>query len=374
MEALGNLAGGIAHDFNNVLQAVIGGLGYIQTRANDAQVVARFARMCLDAATRGSAITNRLLAFSRSGALKPQPVPPAHLLENMREILIPTLGVEIAVRIDADPNLPPLIADRSQLETVLVNLSINARDAMPDGGTLIFSATRDGGPDADQSDSSGYIRLDVADTGTGMDEATLARASEPFFTTKPMGKGTGLGLAMARGFAEQSHGAFRIRSVLGEGTTITLWLPEAVEESPPQREADRLSSQVVDDDAHVLLVDDDALVRMAMAAELRERGFDITEASDGLTALAWLEAGNRPDLLITDLAMPGMNGYVLIEQVRERLPDLPIILLTGNADPGIGLTATSGPSAEVRVLRKPLPGGDLAAQAAELLAVRHERV
>ena len=232
MEALGQLAGGIAHDFNNVLQAVIGGLRLIQRRSGDAQAVKQLARMTADAAQRGASITGRLLAFARRGALRAEPVPPLPLLEGLHEMLAHTLGVGIAMQIAADQNLPALLADKGQLETVLVNLAVNARDAMPDGGTLLLAAAPEAVLDAKAHPAGlapgGYLRLSVADTGTGMDAATLARASEPFFTTKPHGQGTGLGLAMARGFAHQSGGGFAIESAPGQGTTVTLWFPEAV--------------------------------------------------------------------------------------------------------------------------------------------------
>jgi signal transduction histidine kinase len=228
MEALGKLAGGIAHDFNNVLQAISGGLEFIERRAGDTPTVQRFARLCADAVKRGSAITNRLLAFARSGALEAEPIAPRPLLDGLREMLSPLLGVDIMMEVDASADLPPLFADRDQLETALVNLSLNARDAMPDGGTLRLTARLDTAPaPPDAARNVACIRLDVSDTGTGMDAETLARASEPFYTTKPIGKGTGLGLSMARGFAEQSGGAFAMDSEPGRGTTITLWLPQA---------------------------------------------------------------------------------------------------------------------------------------------------
>lgn len=216
MEALGQLAGGVAHDFNNVLQAVIGGLGLIQNRSGDAEVVKWLARRAADAAQRGASITERLLAFARRGALRAEPVAPVPLLEGMREMLAHTLGVGIAMQTAADQNLPTLLADKGQLETVLVNLAVNARDAMPEGGTLLLAAAPEAVLDGKAHPAGlapgGYLRLSVSDTGTGMTAATLARASEPFFTTKPIGQGTGLGLAMARGFAHQSGGGFVIES------------------------------------------------------------------------------------------------------------------------------------------------------------------
>ena len=232
MEALGQLAGGIAHDFNNVLQAVIGGLNLIQRRSGDEAVVKRFAHMVIDAAQRGASITGRLLSFARRGTLRAEPIPPLPLLEGLGEMLAHTLGIGIGMQIDVDQNLPWLLADKGQLETVLVNLAVNARDAMPEGGTLLLAARSEKVLDAKAHAAGltpgGYLRLSVSDTGTGMSVTTLARASEPFFTTKPSGQGTGLGLAMARGFAHQSGGGFVIESTLGQGTTVTLWFPEAI--------------------------------------------------------------------------------------------------------------------------------------------------
>jgi len=232
MQALGRLASGIAHDFNNVLQAIGGALYLIAKHPNDAAQVARFATLAEDAAFRGVAITGRLLSLSRRGEARTGPVEVAPLLSGMAELFCHTLDVNIAVAVDASPGLPPLVVDRRQLETVLINLAANARDAMPDGGMLALSATLD--HNGDGYDDGGYIPgsvrgclicITVADTGEGMDAATLARASEPFFTTKEPGCGTGLGLAMASSFAKQSGGAMRIESAPGKGTTVRLWLP-----------------------------------------------------------------------------------------------------------------------------------------------------
>ena len=229
MEALGQLAGGIAHDFNNVLQVVTGCLGLIGRRAGDADGVRKLACMAEDAAQRGAAITGRLLTFARKGELQATPVAPLALLDNLREILVLALGASIQVLTNVAPNVPSLLADRAQLETVLVNLAVNARDAMPDGGKLHVTAHAEvvAGAHAVLPGAGAYVRLDLTDTGAGMTAAILARASEPFFTTKPIGQGTGLGLAMARGFAQQSGGGFALRSAPGQGTTVTLWFPQA---------------------------------------------------------------------------------------------------------------------------------------------------
>jgi CheY-like chemotaxis protein len=371
MEALGQLAGGIAHDFNNVLQAVIGGLSLIQRRSGDAEVVKHLAAMAGDAAQRGAAITGRLLTFARQSALRAEPVRPLPLLEGLHEMLAHTLGVGIAMRIVADQDLPALLADKGQLETVLVNLAVNARDAMANGGTLLLAAASEAVLDSAHPARLApgrYLRLTVSDTGLGMDAATLARASEPFFTTKPLGQGTGLGLAMARGFAQQSRGGFAIDSVLGHGTTVTLWLPEAAsisvtsDPSLPERTAATLPTS-----ARVLVVDDDTMVREVLAGQMEEQGYCVSQASDGLEALAQLDGGAAVDLLISDFAMPGMNGLTLIQEARRRRPELRAILLTGYADPSVRFGAEA-PTRNTALLRKPVSGTVLAEHAAALLA------
>lgn len=373
MEALGQLAGGIAHDFNNVLQAVTSGLSLIRRRSGDAEAVERLARMTGDAARRGASITGRLLAFARRGALRAEPVPPLPLLEGLREMLAHTLGAGIATRIAADQDLPTLLADKGQLETVLVNLAVNARDAMPDGGTLLIAAAPETVSDAAHParlQPGGYLRLSVSDTGTGMDAATLARASEPFFTTKPLGQGTGLGLAMARGFAHQSGGGFSIESAPGRGTTVTLWFREAVgapaagDPAPPGSTVAALPAS-----ARVLVVDDDAMVRELLVGQMEERGYRVAQAGDGLEALARLDGGAGVDLLISDFAMPGMDGLTLIREARRRRPELPAVLLTGYADASVRLAVEDVGTGSTALLRKPVSGTALAERAAALLAL-----
>ena len=374
MEALGQLAGGIAHDFNNVLQAVIGGLSLIQRRSGDAEAVKQLARMAGDAAQRGASITGRLLAFARQGTLRRERGRPRPLLEGLHEMLAHTLGVGIVMRVAADQDLPALLADKAQLETVLVNLAVNARDAMPDGGTLLLAAAPDtvlGRTHPAGLAPGGYLRLSVSDTGTGMDAATLARASEPFFTTKPLGQGTGLGLAMARGFAHQSGGGFAIESVRGQGTSVTLWLPEAigvvVARDNPALPGNAASSSVRVS-ARVLVVDDDTMVREVVVGQMEELGYQVAQAGDGLDALAQIDGGAVVDLLISDFAMPGMNGLTLIQEARQRRPELPAMLLTGYADASVRLTVEDAEAGGTALLRKPVSGTALAERAAALLA------
>ncbi len=375
MEALGQLAGGIAHDFNNVLQAVAGGLSLIRRRAGDAETVQQLARMAGDAAVRGSAITARLLTFARKGELQTVPVPLVPLLENLREMLAPTLGANVAITVEAAPDVPPLLADRAQLETVLVNLAVNARDAMPDGGRLTVSASVEVVDDAASHPAGlapgAYLRLELADTGIGMDAVVLARASEPFFTTKPLGQGTGLGLAMARGFAQQSGGGFALRSVAGQGTVVTLWFPQAWDAgaSSAGQAAPAPPSHAVPG-AWVMVVDDNAMVREVLAGQMESLGHRVTQASDGLAALARLDEGVDVDLLVTDLSMPGMNGRVLIGEARRRRPGLPALLLTGYADTDGRIGAGIEQDDATMLLRKPVLGDELARHAAALLAAR----
>jgi len=334
--------------------------------------VERFARLAADAAQRGASITGRLLAFARRGALRAEPVPPRPLLEGLREMLAPTLGAGIAIGVAADQGLPALLADKGQLETVLVNLAVNARDAMPQGGTLLLAAAPEAVLDKTHPAGlapGGYLRLSVSDTGTGMGAATLARASEPFFTTKPPGQGTGLGLAMARGFAHQSGGGLLIESAPGQGTTVTLWLPEASETAAasdlgvPKDMAPAASAAV-----RVLVVDDDVMVREVLVGQMEDQGYRVAQAGDGLDALAQLDGGAMVDLLISDFAMPGMDGLTLIREARRRRPELPALLLTGYADASVRLAVRDGEAGGTALLRKPVSGAALAGRAAALLA------
>ena len=366
LQALGQLAAGIAHDFNNVLQSVVAAAGLIERQPGDAALVGRWVRVATEASARGAAISRRLLAFGRRGDLSPEPIDGAALLEDLRELLEHTLGPEIEVVLRVPAGLPPLLADRGQLETVLVNLAANARDAMPGGGRLTLSAaaaTAADRPDDCPLPAGGYVRIRVDDTGIGMDALTLARATEPFFTTKGPGHGTGLGLPMARGFAEQSGGALDLTSRLGEGTTVTLWLPQARPEAAGTRPAPEPAA-VPGGRLHVLLVDDEPLLREVLSEFLEEWGFEVRVANGGLEALAVLDEGAAVDVLVTDLSMPGMDGVALIRAAQQRRPGLPAILLTGYA--GEAALADAGFS----LMRKPVSGADLIDRIAALTKVR----
>ena len=337
LQALGQLAGGIAHDFNNVLQAVAGAAALIERRPDDAAGVRRLARLAIAASERGASITGRLLAFGRRADLRAEALDAAGLLHGLHEMLARTLGGGIEVQVSLEGDLPPLLADKGQLETVLVNLATNARDAMPAGGRLVLAAVPETVSAGPASHPAGlapgrYVRLSVADTGTGMDPATLARATEPFFTTKPPGAGTGLGLAMAKGIAEQSGGGLTIESRPGWGTTVTLWLPAAASGGPAVA-ADETAPGAgqAAKPSRVLLVDDEDLVREVVAQFLREAGFDVLEAANGLEALALLDAGEPLDLLVTDMSMPEVDGLAVIRAAQARREGLPAVLLTGYA-------------------------------------------
>ncbi len=354
MEALGRLAGGVAHDINNVLQAVLGGAKLIHKRSQDAGIH-KLAQLVSEAAERGGGVTRRLLAFARRDSLRAEPLPAASLLDGVREVLAHTLGASIQVNLAIARGVPAVLADRSQIETVLVNLAINARDAMmPSGGTLELGAAAEtvAADNPVGLEPGRYVRLWASDTGRGMDAETLRRATEPFFTTKEKGQGTGLGLAMAKGFCEQSGGAMQIASVPGQGTRVTLWLPEAPATSSVTMPAD--ARPVALQRLRVLLVDDEPEVLAVVAQGLKDRGHGVQTANGGMEALGALETGAAPDVLVTDLSMPGLDGLALIERARRLRPGLPAMLLTGfvaEAEDMLDEAAESGP---IAVLRKPV--------------------
>jgi len=376
MQALGQIAGGVAHEFNNILQAVQGGVQVIENRAADPASVRKFARIVMKSSERGSVITNRLLSFARRSAFRTEPIAPAAMLDAIRDVLEHTLGGQVAVRVQLRPNLPDVIADKGELEAALVNLATNARDAMPGGGTLTLEARLEtveaAGIHPAALKPGRFVRLIVRDHGTGMDPVILARAAEPFFTTKPPGTGTGLGLPMAKGFAEQSGGGLAIESEPGRGTTVTLWLPAADTgtgtAATPTGASDPQAAGKPP--AHVLLVDDEEMVRETLAAGLEDAGLAVLVAASGEEALALLDAGEPVDLLVTDLSMPGMDGMMLIRHARARRSDLPALILTGYVDIAEQAAANSGAGAPSAVLRKPIGASQLAERMEETLAAK----
>ncbi len=333
MSALGALAGGIAHDFNNILQSITGNATLVARRAEDVQHSRHRAGLILDAAERGGAISRRLLAFARQDSLSAEPVDIADILQGAALLLEHTLHRSICLAVRAPPDLPMVLADKAQLETVLVNLAANARDAMPRGGTLSFEAAAETVSDARAHPPLApgfYVRITVADNGAGMEADILARAAEPFFTTKPKGKGTGLGLSMAKGFSEQSGGAFAIDSEPGTGTVVTLWLPQTPERAPARRPIFMPPSTAVG--RRLLVVEDDTDVRDSLVRTLEDAGFDTIGVANAMVARSLIERGLEIDLLVTDYSMPGLTGAELLEELQHRRPGLPAILLTGHVN------------------------------------------
>jgi PAS domain S-box-containing protein len=320
MEAIGGLAAGVAHDFNNILQAIIGGLDLVIEEASTDAPARDFATIALNAAMRGSQLTHHLLSFARKQALYPQTVDLASFLPEIENLLARTLGPHIAIDLRVQ-QAPRALADPGELETALLNLAINAAHAMPGGGRLTIEAHEL------STKERSWVRIAVTDTGAGMDEATMAQAVEPFFTTKGL-NGTGLGLSMVQGFAEQSGGTLRIRSMPGRGTAVELRLPAAATAARPERPAAPAALRPA---ARVLLVDDSTDVLVTVGALLEKTGFDVVRADSGDRALTILAAQGRFDALVSDYAMPGLNGAELIARVRELRPGLPVLVITGYA-------------------------------------------
>ena len=374
LNALGQLAGGIAHDFNNVLQSVQGGASLIQRSYANPSEVRRLSGMIMQAAERGAAITHRMLAFSRQSDLEAEAVDVVPLLTNLKELLVHSLGTGIDVRLAIATATPHLLADRRQLETVLVNLATNARDAMDGLGTLTFAAGCDEVALADDPASrplalhpGRYITLAVTDSGCGMDAATLSRVTQPFFTTKPPGQGTGLGLAMARGFSEQSGGGIHIQSAPGHGSTITLYFPVASHEVLPVAAIEAGAAMLRDRHVRAVFVDDDALVRHVLEAELRNAGLDVRSFATAAEALCHFDNGEAVDILVSDLSMPVIDGLTLIQEAKRRRPGLPAILLTGFTTNLANIAIDGALNSGFSLLRKPVTGHMLVVRVAALL-------
>jgi PAS domain S-box-containing protein len=335
MDAIGKLTGGIAHDFNNLLAAVIGGLSLLERRATLAEEQQRILGMTKRAAEQGSELVRRLLAFARRQKLEPHAINLGSLREAVSDLLTHTMGGLVDIEWKVGKGVWDAFADQAQLELALVNLIINARDAMPAGGTVTISAencavTEDALPGL----SGDFVRVAVTDNGTGISSGDLEKVMEPFFTTKEVGKGSGLGLSMVYGFAKQSNGAFRIESKLGEGTTAELWLPRApvqarVAKDPPKPAKRRSKLPRLS----VLLVDDHAEVRTTTAAVLEDSGHIVFQAANGKEALDVLKNQDcKCDLLISDYAMPHISGTEFLREARELCPDVPALIITGYAE------------------------------------------
>jgi PAS domain S-box-containing protein len=358
MEAVGRLTGGIAHDFNNLLTPIMGGLELIAARVEDPRLK-RIAETALESTRRGAKLTGQLLAFSRIQRISMAPVAVNEVIESMLRLLRHTIGSAVEIETRLDPEAGFGLCDANQLENAILNLAINARDAMPEGGTLTIATGRLRLDEELDHPSGEFVRVTVSDTGDGMTPDVLARATEPFFSTKPLGKGTGLGLAQVYGIARQSGGTLRLNSEPGKGTSVDILLSAG---SPPEAAAEPLGAAAGEPSgaaagaATILVVDDDRDVRAFLADSLEGMGHKVVAVGSGQEGLDSL-AGWRPDVALIDYAMPGMHGADVARAARDLHPGLPIIFVTGYAETG-QLEAALGP--DVPLLRKPFTVADLA--------------
>jgi PAS domain S-box-containing protein len=357
MEVVGQLTGGVAHDFNNLLTAVLGNLELLERRSSDA-TSSRFLQSARRSAERGAKLTEQLLAFSRKQHLQPRAIDANRIVAGMGELLARTMGGTVQVRTALDPQLWPALLDPTQVELMILNLAINARDAMAESGVLtIATANLAAGmpgapPEIGRRDC---VLLSVSDTGTGMSPEVLSRAFEPFFTTKDVGKGSGLGLSQVYGLVKQSGGVVRIESRPGHGTTVWLYLLRAGESAAA--EADAAPAEQTRAGARLLVVDDDDEVRDITVQLLREAGYRVADAGGGQAAQAALERGDAYDLVLVDIAMAPLNGIETVRQLRQRRPALPVLFITGYADTSTLGTQTGADP----VLKKPFSREALAA-------------
>jgi PAS domain S-box-containing protein len=336
MEAVGQLTGGLAHDFNNLLMGMMGNLELLQMRVASGHVdeLDRFILAAQGAGKRAASLTHRLLAFSRRQTLDPKPTNLNRLMAGMEDLLRRTVGPQVTIEMIGAAGLWAANIDAGQMENALLNLSINARDAMPLGGRLVIEATNicldDRSAGELDLDPGEYLFVSVTDTGTGMTEATMARAFEPFYTTKPLGQGTGLGLSMIYGFARQSRGHVRISSELGRGTTICLYLPRHLGDAEDEVVAAGSRKILGSAGQTVLVIDDEPTIRHLVDEVLDDLGYTVIGAGDGVSGLKILESGVRIDLLVTDVGLPnGLNGRQLADAARQLRPDLKVLFITG---------------------------------------------
>jgi signal transduction histidine kinase/CheY-like chemotaxis protein len=368
LEAVGQLTTGVAHDFNNLLTVVLGNLGFVEKDLGnglDLRVKQRLSHMRL-AAERGAKLTGQLLAFSRRQLLVPKPVDLSDTLANMHDLLQSTLGNSVQIKTSFKSDLWPALVDPSQIELAVLNLAINARDASQVGDSITLeTANATVGPpqNAHEPPAGEYVVVAVTDTGTGMTKEVLAKAFEPFYTTKDIGKGSGLGLSQVLGFAKQSGGGMRIESRVGEGTSVKIYLPRAIsiDVASPSKSfgVPKRSTK----GAVILLVDDDSAVREVTASILRDLGHVVIEVGSGGGALDLLDQNAHIDLVILDFAMPGMNGMEVARQVRTKSPARPVMFVTGYAD-----TSALGDIDDTHVVRKPFIGNELADKVQTALA------
>ncbi|UZW57430.1 ATP-binding protein [Sphingobium sp. JS3065] len=358
LESMGQLTGGVAHDFNNLLTPILGSLDLLSRRGVGTERERRLIDGALQSADRAKTLVQRLLAFARRQPLKAAAVDLAHLVREMTDLIGSTVGPRIQVQLTIEDGLPLAEADGNQIEMALLNLAVNARDAMPDGGTLSIDLDRrtvTEGNDLGLA-AADYIRLRVSDTGIGMNDETITKAIEPFFTTKGIGRGTGLGLSMVHGLVAQLGGALSIDSMVGKGTRVSLWLP--VSERPRTVATPHIRlHHSQPEHRQVLVVDDEELVRASTADMLREMGYDVMEANSAEKALLLLAEGVHVDVLVTDHLMPGLTGTDLAERVKKMKPDMQILVISGYAE-GKGI------STDFPHLTKPFKQDDLAASLA----------
>ncbi|MDA9411699.1 response regulator [Bradyrhizobium sp. CCBAU 45384] len=358
IEAIGQLTGGVAHDFNNLLMVISGGLDMLDRQA-DPDRRRRLMDGMVQAAQRGASLTRQLLAFSRRQTLRPEPVDVAAQMGGMRELLDRSLRGDVHVEFDFPDTLWPVEVDPGELELVILNLAVNARDAMPNGGTIVVRG--ENLPDLkDEQIVGDFVRLSVIDTGVGMGPEILSRVFEPFFTTKEVGKGSGLGLAQVHGFATQSRGTVRIRSEVGKGTSIELYLPRS--HNVPSRELHLVDLNMVrptrSTHGRILLVEDDDEVAALVSEMLAQLGYEVTHAASGAAALGALADGRTVDLVFSDIMMPGgMNGVELAREIRRRRSDIPVLLTSGYSEAAVHDAELAG----IQILPKPYHIEELAA-------------
>jgi CheY-like chemotaxis protein len=357
METIGQLTGGVAHDFNNLLMAVMGNLDLLRKRVAGDERSVRLIDGALQGAQRGATLTQRLLAFAHRQDLKVEPGNLADLVRGMADLIERSVGARVDLRMQLPATVPLVLLDTNQIELAVLNLVVNARDAMPEGGTLTIAVDAVEARDDTELAPGRYVRLVVADTGHGMDAETLRKAKEP-------GKGTGLGLSMIHGLAVQMHGALRLASEVGHGTRAEVWLPVTTGAALPDKPVNAPAARTLARRMTVLVVDDDALIATSTASMLEDLGHGVLEATSGTDALDILRRGEGVDFVVTDYSMPGMNGLQFAAAARRMRPDLPILLVSGYAD----LPRDSG--IDVPRIGKPYRQAELAAEIERILRMQ----
>ena len=368
LEAVGQLTSGVAHDFNNLLTVVLGNLGFIEKGVNsstDEKLKLRLSHMRL-AAERGAKLTSQLLAFSRRQRLEPKPTDLNEALSNMRDLLESSLGGSVQINTMFRPGLWRALVDPTQVELVVLNLAINARDASQVGSSITLETANAtvGPPEKPEEPPAGeYVTISVTDTGSGMNKDVLAKAFEPFFTTKEIGKGSGLGLSQVLGFAKQSGGGMRIESRVGEGTSVKVYLPRSAVTDVSEVSVSVGATQHHRKGGIILLIDDDSAVREVTSSLLRELGYVVMEVGSGGAALDLLSRETSVDLVILDFAMPGMNGMDVAREVNSKYPTLPVVFVTGFAD-----NAALEKIGDARIIKKPFVGEEFVTKVQTALA------